>query len=92
MFEQGVDLFLNGHEHNYERVWPTYKNKTEQSNGKLIYLCMYSFHQSIDNLIVSLVLLFSESECNHFHRNGICGKPGAVSIPFVMFSIIRSSR
>ena len=31
-FEQGVDLFINGHEHNYERNWPTYHNKTDQSN------------------------------------------------------------
>ena len=31
-FEQGVDLFLNGHEHNYERNWPTYQNNTYQSN------------------------------------------------------------
>jgi hypothetical protein len=30
--EEGVDLFVNGHEHNYERNWPTYKNKTSQSN------------------------------------------------------------
>ena len=31
-FEYGVDLFLNGHEHNYERNWPTYKGKSHQSN------------------------------------------------------------
>jgi len=31
-FEQGVDFFINGHEHNYERNWPTYLNKTYQSN------------------------------------------------------------
>ena len=30
--QQGVDFFFNGHEHNYERNWPTYRNKTEQSN------------------------------------------------------------
>jgi hypothetical protein len=30
--DEGVDLFVNGHEHNYERNWPTYKNKTSQSN------------------------------------------------------------
>ena len=24
IFEQGVDFFVNGHEHNYERNWPTY--------------------------------------------------------------------
>jgi hypothetical protein len=32
LFKQGVDLFLNGHEHNYERNWPTYHNATDQSN------------------------------------------------------------
>jgi hypothetical protein len=31
-FEQGVDFFMNGHEHDYERNWPTYKFKTDQSN------------------------------------------------------------
>ena len=31
-FEQGVDFFINGHEHDYERMWPTYKNNTDQSN------------------------------------------------------------
>jgi hypothetical protein len=31
-FDQGVDFFINGHEHNYERNYPTYKNKTTQSN------------------------------------------------------------
>jgi hypothetical protein len=31
-FEQGVDLFLNGHEHDYERSWPVYKNASDQSN------------------------------------------------------------
>lgn len=31
-FEQGVDFFLNGHEHNYERMWPTYKGNSQQSN------------------------------------------------------------
>jgi hypothetical protein len=30
--DQGVDFFLNGHEHNYERNWPTYKGKSDQSN------------------------------------------------------------
>merc|ERR1711907_195710 len=34
IFEQGVDLFVNGHEHNYERSWPTYLNKTTQSNNE----------------------------------------------------------
>eukprot|EP01060_Flectonema_neradi_P028170 TRINITY_DN378_c0_g1_i4.p1 TRINITY_DN378_c0_g1~~TRINITY_DN378_c0_g1_i4.p1 ORF type:complete len:544 (+),score=134.07 TRINITY_DN378_c0_g1_i4:45-1676(+) len=32
MFEYGVDFFINGHEHNYERMWPTYKSKSDQSN------------------------------------------------------------
>eukprot|EP01060_Flectonema_neradi_P028171 TRINITY_DN378_c0_g1_i5.p1 TRINITY_DN378_c0_g1~~TRINITY_DN378_c0_g1_i5.p1 ORF type:complete len:562 (+),score=143.07 TRINITY_DN378_c0_g1_i5:55-1686(+) len=32
MFENGVDFFINGHEHNYERMWPTYKSKSDQSN------------------------------------------------------------
>ena len=32
LFKHGVDLFVNGHEHNYERMWPTYRNKTTQSN------------------------------------------------------------
>ena len=31
-FNMGVDLFVNGHEHNYERSYPTYDNKTTQSN------------------------------------------------------------
>eukprot|EP00755_Sulcionema_specki_P007987 Sspe_Gene.5761::Locus_1913_Transcript_1_1_Confidence_1.000_Length_1870::g.5761::m.5761 len=31
-FEYGVDFFVNGHEHNYERMWPTYHNKSDQSN------------------------------------------------------------
>jgi len=30
--DYGVDFFLNGHEHNYERNWPTYKNKSVASN------------------------------------------------------------
>eukprot|EP00750_Incisomonas_marina_P007646 INCI15019.2.p1 GENE.INCI15019.2~~INCI15019.2.p1 ORF type:complete len:838 (+),score=117.03 INCI15019.2:61-2514(+) len=30
--DQGVDLFLNGHEHNYERNWPTYRGNSTQSN------------------------------------------------------------
>ena len=30
--EYGVDFFLNGHEHNYERNWPTYKGLSDQSN------------------------------------------------------------
>ena len=32
LFDGGVDLFLNGHEHNYERNWPTYRGKSTQSN------------------------------------------------------------
>ena len=32
LFENGVDFFINGHEHNYERMWPTYKSKSDQSN------------------------------------------------------------
>ena len=31
-FDQGVDFFMNGHEHDYERMWPTYKDKTDSSN------------------------------------------------------------
>eukprot|EP01064_Diplonema_japonicum_P034759 TRINITY_DN731_c0_g4_i1.p1 TRINITY_DN731_c0_g4~~TRINITY_DN731_c0_g4_i1.p1 ORF type:complete len:548 (+),score=215.43 TRINITY_DN731_c0_g4_i1:44-1645(+) len=31
-FEYGVDISMNGHTHNYERSWPTYKDKTDQSN------------------------------------------------------------
>ena len=31
-FDMGVDFFMNGHEHDYERMWPTYKDKTDQSN------------------------------------------------------------
>ena len=31
-FEQGVDLFVNGHEHNVERNWPTYQGKSTPSN------------------------------------------------------------
>lgn len=33
LFDNGVDLFLNGHEHNYERNWPTYRGKSTQSNN-----------------------------------------------------------
>ena len=32
LFEYGVDFFINGHEHNYERMWPTYRNMSDQSN------------------------------------------------------------
>ena len=31
LFENGVDFSINGHVHNYERSWPTYKNKSDQS-------------------------------------------------------------
>lgn len=31
-FAAGVDLFINGHEHDYERNWPTYKGNSHQSN------------------------------------------------------------
>ena len=31
-FDQGVDFFMNGHEHDYERMWPTYKDKTDSNN------------------------------------------------------------
>ena len=32
MFKHGVDFFINGHEHDYERSWPVYKSKSDQSN------------------------------------------------------------
>merc|ERR1719443_2159879 len=32
MFEYGVDFFINGHEHNYERSYPLYKGKSVRSN------------------------------------------------------------
>jgi hypothetical protein len=32
LFQNGVDFFMNGHEHDYERMWPTYKGKTDSSN------------------------------------------------------------
>ena len=31
LFKYGVDFCLNGHIHNYERSWPTYKGKTTQT-------------------------------------------------------------
>ena len=31
LFEYGVDFFVNGHEHNYERTWPLYQNKSVRS-------------------------------------------------------------
>jgi hypothetical protein len=33
-FKYGVDFFMNGHEHDYERSWPVYKSKTDQSNDE----------------------------------------------------------
>lgn len=32
LFEYGVDFFINGHEHNYERSYPLYQNKSTKSN------------------------------------------------------------
>ena len=32
LFEHGVDLFVNGHEHNYERTYPVFKSKSDRSN------------------------------------------------------------
>jgi acid phosphatase type 7 len=31
-FSHGVDLFINGHEHNYERNYPTYRSRSDLSN------------------------------------------------------------
>eukprot|EP00946_MAST-07B_sp_MAST-7B-sp1_P003010 g3010.t1 len=31
-FKHGVDLFINGHEHDYERNYPTYRGNAHQSN------------------------------------------------------------
>ena len=31
-FEYGVDFWINGHEHSYERSFPVYKNKSDRSN------------------------------------------------------------
>jgi len=33
LYKYGVDMFLCGHEHNYERIWPVYKSKV--FNGSL---------------------------------------------------------
>lgn len=33
-YEQGVDLYICGHRHNYERTWPTYRMKSFQQNYK----------------------------------------------------------
>ena len=30
--DNGVDFYLAGHLHNYERLWPVYDNKTAQKN------------------------------------------------------------
>lgn len=32
MMQYGVDFFINGHEHNYERSFPLYKGKSDRSN------------------------------------------------------------
>jgi len=32
LFEFGVDFFINGHEHSYERTFPLYQNKSDRSN------------------------------------------------------------
>jgi len=32
MFRYGVDFFINGHEHNYERSYPLYQNRSDRSN------------------------------------------------------------
>ena len=32
LFKYGVDLFVNGHEHDYERSWPVYNGTSDQSN------------------------------------------------------------
>lgn len=32
LFKYGVDFFINGHEHDYERMWPTYKGNSTASN------------------------------------------------------------
>ena len=31
LFDGGVDYFVNGHEHNYERTYPLYQNKSDRS-------------------------------------------------------------
>ncbi|CAL1527067.1 unnamed protein product [Lymnaea stagnalis] len=31
-FEQGVDLYISGHKHSYERSWPMYLSRTFQTN------------------------------------------------------------
>lgn len=33
-YDQGVDMYLCGHYHNYERNWPTYMNKSVPSNNQ----------------------------------------------------------
>merc|ERR1712166_973509 len=32
LFKYGVDMYINGHEHDYEHSWPVYKGQTDQSN------------------------------------------------------------
>jgi len=32
LFKYGVDFFINGHEHNYERSYPVYQAKSDRSN------------------------------------------------------------
>merc|ERR1712032_1104823 len=32
LFEYGVDFFINGHEHNYERSYPLYNGSSVRSN------------------------------------------------------------
>ena len=32
LFKHGVDFFINGHEHDYERSWPVYQGKSDQNN------------------------------------------------------------
>ena len=32
LFKYGVDFFINGHEHNYERSYPLYKGRSDRSN------------------------------------------------------------
>jgi hypothetical protein len=31
-FKYGLDFWINGHEHSYERTYPMYKEKSEKSN------------------------------------------------------------
>ena len=52
-FDQGVDLWLNGHEHNYERTWPVYHHRSDDSN--------VSLSPSLSPLSLSLSLCLSLS-------------------------------